>query len=191
MSFNGADETPFPTHDCSDVYHRALNSTGSEDAAYYKPLVEALAPVRSLLRFHPAIGSVLKVQLGPEVVRVGINNSRSHTTVEYIVAGLMERQHDRTNKKFLLTARELNSLLSLASRHKTSPLDNELDLGLDIDLFFGAKIAERYELKNGCFIAPFREFEEYLSPKWFEDRAPDQVRSGNLETFFGIAAPFR
>ncbi len=190
-SFNGVDDTPFPTGDYSDVYHGALNATAAKDAAYYKPLVEALAPVRSILRVHPAIGSVLKMQLGPEAFRVSINNSQAHTTVEYVVAGLMARQCDRTDKKFLLTARELNSLLSLASWQKVSPLDNELDLGLDIDLFYGAKIEERYELDDGYFIAPFREFEEFLSSKWFEDRAPDQVRARDFEMFFGIVAPFR
>ena len=190
-SFNGKDETPFPSDAYSEVYDNALVASTSKDREYYKPLVEALAPVRSLLRVHPAFASILKMQLGPEAVRVSIGNGETYTGIAQLISGLMARQYDRPDKEFLRTAQELNSLLSLSSLQKTSPLKNDLDLGLDVDLFYGARIAEKYDLGDGYFIAPFDEFRDYVEPKWFEDRAPDQVKARDLELFFGIAAPFR
>jgi hypothetical protein len=190
-SFNGKDETPFPRDDYSLVYNDALVAKKTEEREYYRSLVEALAPVRSLLRVHPAFTSILKMELGPEAVQVGIGNGATYTGIEQILSGLMARQYDRPEKKFLRTAQEFNSLLSLASQHKVSPLENDLDLGLDVDLFYGARIAEKYDLGNGYFIAPFTEFRDFVEPTWFQDRAPDQVKARDLELFFCIAAPFR
>lgn len=189
--FNGNDETPFPTDDYSWVYEQALTTNTSTDKEYHRPLVDALAPVRSLLRVHPAFSSILKMQLGPEAVRVGIGNSQTYTGIAQIVSGVMARQYDRRQKQFLKTAHELDSLLSLSSRNMISPLENDLDLGLDIDLFYGAKVVRKYDLGNGYFIAPLEELREYIEPSWFQDRAPDQVQTRDLGLFFGIAAPFR
>lgn len=190
-SFNGKDETPFPCEDYSWVYNDALLAKKAVDIDYYKPLFEALAPVRSLLRVHPAFAPILKMQIGPEAVQVGIGSGQTYTGIAQIVSGLMARQYHRPDKKFLKTAQELNSLLSLSSRHEISPLKNDLDLGLDVDLFYGAKVTKKYELGSGYFIAPFDEFRDYIEPNWFQDRAPDQVQARDLELFFGIAAPFR
>jgi hypothetical protein len=190
-SFNGKDETPFPSDDYSLVYNDALIAKKTEEREYYRPLVEALAPVRSLLRVHPALTSILKMQFGPEAVQVGIGNGQTYTGIAQIISGLMARQYYRPDKKFLRTVQELNSLLSLSSRHQTSPLKNNLDLGLDVDLFYGARIAEKYDLGGGYFIAPFTEFRDYVEPNWFQDRAPDQVKARDLKLFFCIAAPFR
>lgn len=190
-SVNGKDETPFPNDDYISVYNDALSAKAVDEREYYKPLIEALAPVRSLLRVHPALASILKMQLGPEAVQVGIGNGQTYTGIAQIVSGLMARQHHRPDKKFLKTAEELNSLLSLSSRHRISPLENDLDLGLDVDLFYGAKLTERYDLGGGFFIAPFDELREYIEPNWFQDRAPDQVKARDLDLFFGIAASFR
>jgi len=60
-SFNGKDETPFPSDDYYLVYNEALTAKRSDQRRYFKPLVEALAPVRSLLRIHPAFSSILKM----------------------------------------------------------------------------------------------------------------------------------
>ncbi|MEP2705230.1 MAG: hypothetical protein ABJQ71_01160 [Roseibium sp.] len=190
-SFNRKDETPFPIDDYSCVYNDALVAKKTDEKEYYRPLIEALAPVRSILRTHPALASTLKMQHGTEAVRVGIGNGETFTGIAQLVAGLMARQYYRPDKKFLKTVQELNSLLSIFSRHKISPLSNDLDLGLDVDLFYGAKIAEKYDLGGGYFIAPFEEFRDYVEPNWFQDRAPDQVKARDLELFFGIVAPFR
>lgn len=190
-SYNGVDETPFPEVDYCNVYESALHDRSSEGKDYYRPLVEALAPVRAILRSHPAFARILKLELGPESVRVGINNGETYTSFAQILSGLMAHQHNQASKTFQTTAHELNSLLSLSARHTTSPLENNLDLGLDIDLYYGARISERCELGGGYFIAPFEDFRDFLNPDWFSDRAPDQVRARNLDLFFGIAAPFR
>lgn len=190
-SFNGKDETPFPSEECSWIYDHALVAKKAEETEYYKPLVEALAPVRSILGTHPALASIFKMQLGPEAVQVGIGNGQAYTGIAQIITGLMARRYYRPDKKFLSTAQELNSLLSLASRHKISPLENDLDLGLDVDLFYGVKVAEKYDLGGGYFIVPFDELRDYIEPSWFEDRAPDQVKARDLELFFGIVAPYR
>lgn len=190
-SFNGEDETPFPNDDYTLVYNDALVAKKTREKDYYRPLVEALAPVRSLLRVHPALTYILKMQLGPEAFQVGIGSGQTYTGIAQIISGLMARQYHRPDKKFLKTAQELNSLLSLSSRHKISPLKNDLDLGLDVDLFYGAKLTEKYDLGGGYFIAPFEELREYIEPSWFQDRAPDQVKARDLDLFFGIAAPFR
>ncbi len=190
-TFNGKDETPFPIDDYVRVYNDALVAKKTKEIAYYRPLAEALAPVRSLLRVHPVLSSILKMQLGPEAVQVGIENSQTYTGIAQIVSGLMARQDYRPDKKFMKAVQELNSLLLLSSGHTISPLDNDLDLGLDIDLFYGAKVAEKFDLGGGYFIVPFDELHDYLEPNWFQDRAPDQVKARDLEQFFGIAAPFR
>jgi hypothetical protein len=190
-TFNGKDETPFPIDDYVRVYNDALVAKETKEIAYYRPLSEALAPVRSLLRVHPVLSSILKMQLGPEAVQVGIENSQTYTGIAQIISGLMARQDYRPDKKFMKAVQELNSLLLLSSGHTTSPLDNDLDLGLDVDLFYGAKVAEKFDLGGGYFIVPFDELHDYLEPNWFQDRAPDQVKARDLEQFFGIAAPFR
>ncbi len=191
IPYNVKDETPFPNDTYISVYNDALFAKTAKEVSYYKPLVEALSPVRSLLRIHPALSPILKMQLGPEAVQMGIENSQTYTSIAQIISGLMARQYYRLDMNFLKTVKELNSLLSLSSLCKTSPLKNNLDLGLDIDLFYGAKITEKYDLGNGYFIAPFAEFRDYLEPNWFQDRAPDQVKARDLELFFCIAAPFR
>lgn len=190
-SFNGKDETPFPIDEYSWVYNDALGAKKAKEREYYKPLVEALAPVRSLLRVHPALASILKMELGPEAVQVGVINGQTYTGIAQIISGLMARQYYRSDKKFLKTARELNSLLLLSAERRKSPLGNDLDLGLDVDLFYGVRVAEKYDLGGGYFIAPFDEFRDHIEPSWFKDRAPDQVKARDLELFFGIAAPFR
>lgn len=191
QSFNGKDETPFPTDDYLWIYSEALVARTGIDKEYYKPLTEALAPVRSLLRVHPAFTSVLGMNLGPEAVQVGIGSGQAYTRVEQFISGLMARQYDRTEKEFLRTAEELNSLLLLSSRNKTSPLKNNLDLGLDIDLFYGAKLTKKYDLGSGYFMAPFHELRDYIEPEWFQDLAPNQVRARDFDMFFGVVAPFR
>jgi hypothetical protein len=190
-SFNGKDETPFPIDACSWVYDNALVAKNTGEREYYRTLVEALAPVRSLLRVHPALATILKMQLGQEAFQVGIGSRQTYTGIAQIISGLMARRHNLADKKFLRTAQELNSLMSLSSRQSTSPLKNDLDLGFDIDLFYGAKITEKYDLGGGYIIAPFDEFRDYVEPGWFQDRAPDQVKARDLELFFCIAAPFR
>lgn len=190
-TYNGKDETPFPSDDYYYVYNEALSAKWSDQRRYYKPLVEALAPVRSLLRIHPAFTSILKMQLGHEAVHVGILNGSTYTGVAQIISGMMARQYHRSNKKFLNTAQEFNLLLSLSSRHTSSPLSNDFDLGLDVDLFFGVEVPHKIELGNGYFIAPLSELRDYIAPDWFRDRAPDQVEARDLDLFFCIAAPFR
>jgi hypothetical protein len=190
-SFNGKDETPFPSNDYCCVYNGALVAKSTKEREYYKPLMEALAPVRSLLRVHPALASVLRMVLGTEAVQVGVINGETFTGIAQIISGLMAQQYYRPEKKFLRTAGDLNSLLLLSSEHRVSPLTNDLDLGLDVDLFYGVRVAEKYDLGGGYFLAPFDEFRDYIDPSWFKDRAPDQVKARDLELFFGIAAPFR
>ncbi len=167
-SFNEKDETPFPTDEYSWVYNDALVAKKAKEREYYKPLVEALAPVRSLLRVHPALASILKMELGPEAVQVRVINGETYTGVAQLISGLMARQYYRPDKKFLRTASELNSLLLLSSGHRISPLKNNLDLGLDVDLFYGVRVAEKYDLGGGYFIAPFDEFRDYIEPSWFK-----------------------
>lgn len=188
--YNGKDETPFPSDTYSMVYSDALAARATKEREYYKPLVEALAPVRSLLRIHPALAPILKMQLGPEAFQVGIGSGQTYTGIAQVISGIMARQYYRPDKQFLRTAQEFNALLSLASGLTTSPLKNDLDLGLDVDLFYGAKVTERYDLGGGYFIAPFDELRDYIEPDWFKNRAPDQVEARDLEMFFGIAAPF-
>jgi hypothetical protein len=190
-SFNGKDETPFPIDAYFRIYDNALVAKKAREREYYRPLTEALAPVRSLLRIHPALALILKMQLGPEAFQVGIGSGQTYTSIAQIISGLMARQYHLSDKDFLRTAQELNSLMSLSSQHSTSPLKNDLDLGFDIDLFYGAKITQKYDLGGGYIIAPFDEFREYVEPSWFKDRAPDQVEARDLEMFFCIAAPFR
>ncbi|RBW42881.1 hypothetical protein DS901_11575 [Loktanella sp. D2R18] len=126
-----------------------------------------------------------------DFVQVGIINGKTFTGIAQIISGLMAREYYRLEKKFGRTAGELNSLLMLSSELRVSPLTNDLDLGYDVDLFYGIRVAEKYDLGDGYFIAPFDEFRDYIDPSWFKDRAPDQVKARDLELFFGIAAPFR
>lgn len=131
------------------------------------------------------------MQLGPEAVHVGILDGSTYTGVAQFISGVMARRFYRSNKEFLNTAQELNSLLLLASRLATSSLSSNFDLGLDVDLFYGVEIPHKIEIGNGYFIAPFAELRDYIEPEWFQNRAPDQVEARNLDLFFGIAAPFR
>lgn len=190
-SYNGRDETPFPFLDYVTVYGEAIAARSLEGKEFYKKLANGLQPVRSLLRLHPALTKPLKPHGAVEAMQVGIGDGQSYTRVTQIISGLMAQRHYYADTSFLEASKQLNSLLSLGSRHKVSPLESNLDLGFDIDLFHGIKIDKKYELGGGFILAPFDELRDFVEPSWFEDRAPDQVRSRDFELFFGVAAPFR
>ena len=91
VSFNGIDETPFPKDDLAHLYDLARLASRSAAKKYYKPLREALDPVRGILRSHPSLARVLGTRIGNDEFHVKILNGTSLTWLTQIVAGLLER----------------------------------------------------------------------------------------------------
>lgn len=93
VSFNGKDETPFPKDDLAHLYDRVRSARRSIEQQYYKPLRDALDPVRGILRSHPTLATALGTRIGNDEFHVKIMNRTSLTWLTQIVAGLLERAH--------------------------------------------------------------------------------------------------
>ncbi|MBL4749099.1 MAG: hypothetical protein JKX71_00705 [Amylibacter sp.] len=189
--FNGIDETPFPFDDYIQLYEDARFASKYESTKYYEQLLSAMSPVRGVLRDHPCLSRVVGKNIGVEEFHTGILNGSSWTNFNHLIAGLMWRKWSRREKSFETTVSEFNAMLLLGMRMLDHPLEDGLDKGLDVVLFYGAKITEEVGLGEGYSLIPFFKLEDYIDRNALRDMAPRQVEERRLEQFFGVVHPFR
>ncbi len=191
ITFNGQDETPFPTDDLFHLYESARHAEQFGNAEYYQPLRTALDPVRGVLRSHPVLARALGPMIGNDDVHIGILNGSSLTGLSQIIVGQMKLRKVRKKRSFEETAADLNALLQLAAARRRSPLSSDLDLGLDIALFHGININDKVDLGEGYSLIPYSQLTEYVDKEWLEDLAPDHMRSRRWQSICAVVHPFR
>lgn len=191
VTFNGIDETPFPSDDLYGLYESVHDAERFGKLEYYKPLQSSLSPVRSILRSHPGLTRAVRAALGYESLQVGIINGSSWTNLNHLIVGQMARQKARSEQNFDGSAAELNALLQLSIGYRSSPLPGDLDLGLDIAFFHGAHITDSFILGDGYSLMPYSQLSEFIDSKWLKDIAPDQFRYRNWQSVCAIVHEFR
>ncbi|WP_432450261.1 hypothetical protein [Aliiroseovarius marinus] len=189
-SFNGKDETPYPSSDVQDLYDTALRSSNQAETAYFKALRSALDPVRGILRSHPAIGSALGRVAGNDKFMVEIVNGTSLTWLTLLVVGLMERANELSDNDFETAAGELGVLLEASRTSKTINVPNGMDIGYDVLLFFGPKIERQIQVEPNLLVVPFAELLDWVDPDWIRDFLPEQMDRRDWRQIGAIMRPF-
>ncbi|MEP0963752.1 MAG: hypothetical protein ABJG75_18315 [Roseobacter sp.] len=190
MSFNGKDETPFPKDDLAHLYDLARSAPRSIEKKYYKPLREALDPVRGILRSHPTLARALGTHIGDDQFHVRILNGTSLTWLTQIVAGLLERAHDHGDGGFEKVANEIGSVLDLSSTTLEIDVPNGLDLGYDLLLFHGPEIRNHFEIQEGLIVKPAAVLTDYLDREWIRDFVPEEMDRRDWRQIGAVVRPF-
>lgn len=190
VSFNGVDETPFPKDDVAHLYELARMASRSAEKTYYKPLREALDPVRGILRSHPSLAWVLGKQIGNDEFHVKILSGTLLTWLTQIVAGLLERAHDHGDGGYKKAANELGSILDLSSTTLEVNVPNGLDLGYDLLLFHGPEIRNEFEIQEGLIVKPAVVLSDYLDREWIRDFVPDEMDRRDWRQIGAVVRPF-
>ncbi|NVJ64322.1 MAG: hypothetical protein HWD84_08860 [Flavobacteriaceae bacterium] len=191
FTYNGRDETPFPSDDLYDIYESARHAERFGNAEYYQPLRSSLDPVRGVLHAHPSLARALGRVIGNDDLQVGILNHSSLVSLSRLIVGQMAWRNAHIEKGFEGAAADLSSLLLLANGSRSSPLPGDLDVGLDVALFHGAHFEDTVDLGEGYALLPFSELGEYIDNEWLEDIAPEQIRHRNWQSVFAIVHSFR
>ncbi|WP_162932909.1 HEPN domain-containing protein [Roseovarius sp. EL26] len=190
VSFNGVDETPFPKDDVADLYDLARLASRSAESKYYKPLREALDPVRGILRSHPSLARALGNRIGNDEFHVRILNGTSLTWLTQIVAGLMECAHDHGDRGFRKAANELGAILELSSTTLDVDVPNGLDVGYDLLLFHGPEIHNEFEIQEGLIVKPAAMLSDYLERHWIRDFVPREMDRRDWRQIGAVLRPF-
>ncbi|MFC4217201.1 HEPN domain-containing protein [Pseudophaeobacter arcticus] len=190
LSFNGKDETPFPKDDLAHLYDLARSATRSIEKKYYKPLREALDPVRGILRSHPTLARALGTRIGNDEFHVKILNGTSLTWLTQIVAGLLERAHAHGDGGFEKAANELGSVLDLSSTTLEIDVPNGLGLGYDLLLFHGPEIRNEFEIQEGLIVKPAAVLSDYLDREWIRDFVPEEMDRRDWRQIGAVVRPF-
>lgn len=191
ITFNGSDETPFHNDDLRELYDLARLARRTDEIQYYRPLRDALDPVRGVLRSHPAVGRAIGSRVGNDEFLVEISNGTTLTWLSALIAGLMERASELPSDGFHRTAYELGALLDASSSIVETHVPSDLDLGYDLMLFFGPRIDRRIELNDGLSILPFAAVKDWVEPSWIRDFVPEHVDRRDLRQIGAVAHPFR
>jgi hypothetical protein len=100
ITFNGRDETPYPSEDLARLYETAGLPKLGGSAAYYMPLRTALAHVREVLCLHPSLACASKTVFGNDGLQVGILNGNSFTSLSLMIVGQMARHNASLDESF-------------------------------------------------------------------------------------------
>lgn len=190
VSFNGVDETPFPKDDVADLYDLARLASRPDERKYYKPLRDALDPVRGILRSHPSLARALGNRIGNDEFHVGILNGTSLTWLTRIVAGLFERSDAHGDGGFRKAVNELGSILDLSSTTLKVDVPNGLDLGYDVLLFHGPEIRKEFEIQEGLIVKPAAMLSGYLKREWIRDSVPKEMDRRDWRQIGAVVRPF-
>ena len=191
VSFNGQDETPFPSDDHWTLFEDARLSNRFGNAEYFAPLLAALNPVRGVLRDHPVLAKTLDRRIGDDEVQVGILNSTTLTGLSQMIVGQMAQNRSATKDGFLNTASSLNSLL-LPTVSGTEPNRTDaIDVGMDIAVLYGIRTKSETVLGEGYSLVPFNSLDDYVDPAWFQEVAPEHVQWRKTEGISAIVHRFR
>ncbi len=191
ISFNGQDETPYPSSDVQDLYDAALRSSNPAETDYLKTLRSALDPVRGVLRSHPSIGSALGRMAGNDKFMVEIANGTSLSWLTLLVVGLMERSKELSDKDFETATGELVALLEASRTAKPTAIPNGIGTGYDVLMFFGPKIEKHIEIKPNLLVLPYAELHDWIDPDWIRDFVPEQVDRRDWRQIGAVVRPFK
>lgn len=191
ITFNGQNETPYPSEDVARLYEATGFAKHDGDQEYFAPLRTALDHVRNVMRLHPSLTCISSTVFGEEGLQVGILNARSFTSLSRLIVGQMARRDACPDKRFRTSIIELNSLLQLSGGRQSHPLSNRLDIGYDIALFHGARILDTVELGKGYSLMPYSRLREHIDDEWLEDVAPEQFRHRNWDSICAVVHHFR
>ena len=190
MTFNGRDETPFPADDHFMAYENATHSIRFGNAEYFAPLKAALDPVRGVLRDHPVLARALGNQININDVQVGILNSTTLTSLSQMIVGQMAQSRTATKEEFLDNASKLNALL-LSSRSQVKPnRSNDLNVGMDVALYYGLRIPHEIDLGEGYSLVPLTLIKTHVDREWLQEVAPEHVEWRRTEGVFAIVHKF-
>lgn len=190
VSFNGVDETPFPKNDVADLYDLACLASRSAERKYYKPLREALDPVRGILRSHPSLARALENRIGNDEFHVRVVNGTSLTWLTQIVAGLLERAQNHGDGGYKKAANELGFILDLSLTTSEVDVSNGLDLGYDLLLFHGPEIRNEFEIQEGLLVKPAVDLSDYLDCEWIRDFVPEEMDRREWRQIGAVVRPF-
>lgn len=191
VSFNGQDETPFPSDDHLTLLEDARMSNRFGNAEYFAPLVAALNPVRGVLRDHPVFAKALGRRIGDDEVQVGILNSATLTGLSQMIVGQMAQNPSVTKEGFMKTASSLNSLL-LPTASDTEPNRTDaINVGMDIAVLYGIRTKSEIALGEGYSLVPFNALKDYVDPVWIKEVAPEHVEWRKTEGISAIVHRFR
>ena len=190
LSFNGKDETPFPKDDLAQLYDVARSASRSIEKEHYKPLREALDPVRSILRSHPSLARALGTRIGNDEFHVRILNGTSLTWLTQMMAGLMERAHEHGDGGFEKAANELGSILDLSLTTLEIDVPNGLDLGYDLLLFHGPEIRSEFKIREDLIVKPASDLSGYLNREWIRDFVPEEMDRRDWRQIGAVVRPY-
>lgn len=191
VSYNGQDETPYPSSDLLNLYDSALIASRKEEAAYFAKLRIAFDPVRGVLRSHPALGRALGHIAGNDKFMVETANGASMTWLSMLIVGLMKHSNEMAKQGFEVAVAELSALLDASMRSSAVDIPNDLDLGYDLILFFGPQLEKRIEIQPDLIAMPFSELRDWVDADWIRDFVPEHVDRRDLRQIGAIVCPFR
>ncbi len=190
ITYNNHDETPFPADDLYMVYEDARHSIRFGNAEYYSELKAALDPVRGVLRDHPVIAQALGPRIDSDEVQVGILNSTTLTSLSQMIVGQMAQNGSGSSDGFLQTASRLNALLLSSTLRPDLGQANDLNVGMDVALFFGLRVPHEIDLGEGYSLIPLALLKNFVDREWLREVAPEHVEWRRTEAMFAIIHRF-
>ena len=176
-------------NDLRDMYSMAYFGRGLAET--YRPLTEALDPVRYALMSHPSIERVVGQTIGRDDFWVQIPDSGSLTSLTDVVAGLIARATQLSGDCFHAVAGELNSLLTLGADIGPSELPTGLNHGIDAVLFWGLDVTEPVQIETGMTILPFNSLKTFLDKNQVEKLAPPGAMFHDFRSVGAVVQSFR
>ena len=186
---NGRDETPFPLDDLRMLYAHAAHGFGEH--AFYAPLRAAIDPVRSVLRSHPVLWSVVGPLLDNDEFWVQIRGHGGRTSLTDLIGGLMARADELPGEGFEAAAGELHALLDSSTGGDEGGVPGDLDIGYDSVLFHGMCLEEEIDIGGGLTMLPFERARAFVDEEVLKDMAPDIVRYRDWRLVGAVVKPFQ
>ena len=185
---DGRDETPFPLDDLRMLYAQAAQGFGEH--SYFGPLRAAMDPVRSVLRSHPVLWSVVGPLLGNDEFWVQIRGHGGQTSLTDLIGGLMARADELPGEGFEAAAGELHALLDSSTGGDAGGVPGDLDIGYNSVLFHGLCLEEEIDIGGGLRMLPFERARAFLDEEVLKDMAPDVVRYRDWRLVGAVVKPF-
>ena len=181
----------FPLDDLRDLYSIARRSKVHGEVESYTPLLEALDPVRYILRSHPTLSRVVSPIIGLDKFWMEILNSGGLTCLTDLIAGLIARASELSGDQYRTAAAELNGLFFPATAEGPSVVPGELDTGYDAVLFYGLTFEEPIEITDGVVILPFEQTRRFVDKSLVDKLAPPAASFHGWRLLGAVVRPFR
>ena len=153
-------QTPESRNDFFNVYHNVKNNKHfipDQDPNY---LVEKLDATLDILKKHPAIRCSLQQDSNKVLIKILGSNAPLH--LYQIIQGQMLRNPSFKEDGFLNSVSNLNDLLTPSKKH-------DLNIAMDIALFYGISVTKEIDFGNGYFLSPLNEIQGYVDFDWIKE----------------------